>query len=121
MSTHDYSQFRERKQQTVWHTLNRLLTILIFLAAAMLAVLYFLPEIRYLTDMKSRRAALQAEKARLSLEAKQNQRKENLLKNDPEYVETIARDKLDLMKPGETIIRMDTPSPTPSADDAGGQ
>jgi len=39
-------------------------------------------------------------------------RKRDLLKNDPEYLENIARDKLDLMKPGETIIRLDSRQPT---------
>ena len=30
-----------------------------------------------------------------------------LLRSDPVYLETIARDKLELMKPGETIFRLD--------------
>jgi cell division protein FtsB len=33
----------------------------------------------------------------------------DLLKNDPDYVETIARDRLNMMKPGETIFRVETP------------
>ena len=32
-----------------------------------------------------------------------------LLKNDATYLETIARDRLDLMKEGETIFRLETP------------
>ncbi|HEY6842354.1 MAG TPA: septum formation initiator family protein, partial [Chthoniobacterales bacterium] len=31
-----------------------------------------------------------------------------LLQNDPAYTELLARDKLDLMKPGETIFRMES-------------
>jgi cell division protein FtsB len=31
-----------------------------------------------------------------------------LLQSDPSYLELLARDKLDLMKPGETIFRMDS-------------
>ena len=34
-------------------------------------------------------------------------RKLTLLQNDPSYLEILARDKLDLMKPGETIFRFD--------------
>jgi cell division protein FtsB len=30
-----------------------------------------------------------------------------LLESDKEYIETIARDKLDMMKEGETIFRLD--------------
>ena len=35
-------------------------------------------------------------------------KKLTLLQNDPSYTELLARDKLDLMKPGETIFRMET-------------
>ncbi|MBV9644407.1 MAG: septum formation initiator family protein, partial [Verrucomicrobia bacterium] len=34
-------------------------------------------------------------------------KKLTLLQNDPSYTELLARDKLDLMKPGETIFRME--------------
>ncbi|MEY2504477.1 MAG: Septum formation initiator, partial [Verrucomicrobiota bacterium] len=36
-------------------------------------------------------------------------REVNLLKTDPTYLETIARDRLDLMKEGETIFRLEQP------------
>jgi cell division protein FtsB len=32
----------------------------------------------------------------------------NLLKTDSTYLETVARDRLDLMKEGETIFRLET-------------
>ena len=38
-----------------------------------------------------------------------NLREESLLKLDPEYVGLIARDRLDLMREGETIYRLDGP------------
>ena len=34
-------------------------------------------------------------------------REVTLLKTDPTYLETIARDRLDLMKEGETIFRLE--------------
>ena len=34
-------------------------------------------------------------------------REVNLLKTDPTYLETMARDRLDLMKEGETIFRLE--------------
>ena len=33
----------------------------------------------------------------------------NLLKTDTTYLETVARDRLDLMKDGETIFRLESP------------
>ena len=37
------------------------------------------------------------------------EREEMLLKRDPEFISVIARDKLELMKDGETIYRLDDP------------
>jgi cell division protein FtsB len=36
-------------------------------------------------------------------------REESLLKNDPEYIGMIARDRLGLMREGETVFRDETP------------
>jgi cell division protein FtsB len=42
------------------------------------------------------------------------EREEMLLRRDPEYAGLIARDKLDLMKEGETIYRLDDPQFDPA-------
>jgi cell division protein FtsB len=46
---------------------------------------------------------------------KQREREVYLLENDKEYIETIARDKLDMMKDGETIFRLDPSKGVPPA------
>ena len=50
---------------------------------------------------------LDVEQARQELA--RNTREEEMLKHDREYLETISRDRLDLMKEGETIYRLDPP------------
>ena len=45
---------------------------------------------------------------------KQREREVYLLENDKEYIETIARDKLDMMKEGETIFRLDPAKAKPA-------
>ncbi|MBE2204995.1 MAG: septum formation initiator family protein [Chthoniobacterales bacterium] len=55
-------------------------------------------------------AKLEEEQAKLRAEQllqKKREREVTLLQTDPGYVETIARDKLGLMKEGETIFRLD--------------
>lgn len=44
-----------------------------------------------------------------------NTRIEELLKHDPEFVGLMARDKLSLMKEGETIYQVDPPVPDRSS------
>jgi cell division protein FtsB len=41
-------------------------------------------------------------------------REAELLKRDPEYISLIARDRLDLMKEGEHVFRLDPAKPDPS-------
>ena len=68
-----------------------------------------LPEISKRKEQQARveelTALVEKDKAILS----RNEREENLLKHDPEYVGLIARDRLDLMREGETIYRLDGP------------
>ena len=97
----------------IWHSLNRFVFTLILLSAAVPIAYSFLPEVkkhkeqqRQIEDLKS-----QIEKQRMYLA--RYQREAKLLILDPEYVEMIARDRLDLMKEGETIYRIDPPKPAP--------
>ncbi len=89
----------------------------IFIVAGALAFLLvaFYPE---WTRKKDLSAQLAHEKSTLSAEEllrKQRSREVDLLKNDTEYVEAIARDKIGVMKEGETIYRLDAPGSTPAA------
>jgi cell division protein DivIC len=82
---------------------------------ASVALLLFMPAL-------SRRHAMQREIQRLdaailqqeNLEKQQRQEIESL-KNDPTYVERIARNKLNLARPNEVIFRFENPPPTQAA------
>jgi cell division protein FtsB len=77
------------------------------LAAVILLICWFLPLVK---EQQREQKALQALKQQVQMErTKYNKesKKLNLLRNDPAYTELLARDKLDLMKPGETIFRME--------------
>ena len=93
--------------------LNKILYLLIFVAAFILLVCWFLPLVK---EQQRQQHALQALKQQVEQE-KANFNKQikklTLLQNDPAYIELLARDKLDLMKPGETIFRMDPVSGNP--------
>lgn len=111
MTNGDYNQ---RKQEGVWHFLNRLLLLLIIFAGITLIICAFIPPLRLQREQLAKQEALkkQIEDQRALL----NRRKRavDLLKNDPSYVEVLARDRLDLMKEGETIFRLDVQPPPPS-------
>jgi cell division protein FtsB len=98
----------------IWHSLNRFVFTLIVLAAAVPIAYSFLPEVKRRKEQEMRIEELKGliEKQRMIL-ARQR-REENLLLHDPEYVGIMARDRLGLMKEGETIYRIDAPKPVPS-------
>lgn len=86
-----------------------MLIALIVAGCAAVAVAGFYPEIirhrtlsKQLAEEKGFLATEELTKARRSREV-------HLLKTDSEYVEIIARDRIGVMKEGETIYRLDTP------------
>ena len=110
----EYGDFRTRRQNTVWHSLNRLLVTLVAFTVATLIACAFVPLLKdsregsdHVDDLKKQIGQEQDQLA-------QHKRQVELLTNDPTYIETVARDRLDMMKDGETIYRID-PSPTPDA------
>jgi cell division protein FtsB len=107
----EYGDFRNRRQQTVWHSLNRLLVTLIAFTFVTLIACAFVPELKSAHEQDARVDALRAEIEKESNLLADHTREVELLKNDPTYIETIARDRLDMMKDGETIYRID-PAPT---------
>ena len=87
--------------------MNHVLAVLLFIAVWLLIISFFLPPYKKLNQSRAEIEQLQTqvsqEKALLARQTKQVA----LLKTDPTYLETIARDKLDLMKEGETIFRLE--------------
>jgi cell division protein FtsB len=109
----EYGDFRTRHQQTVWHSLNRLLKTLIAFAVVTLIACAFVPLLKNSQAAEDRADELRLECQKQSDLLAVHTREVELLKNDPTYIETIARDRLDMMKDGETIYRID---PTPAPD-----
>jgi cell division protein FtsB len=98
----------------IWPSLNRFLLTLIAVVIFTSVGYRMMPEIGRRKDQEAKIEVLTA----LITEQKQRlfryQREEYLLKFDPDYIGLIARDRLDLMKEGETIYRLEPPRPDPS-------
>ena len=106
---------KRRRNAEVWSAGIRLMIIFIALGALAILLVAFYPALTRKKDLVTK---LANEKSMLSAEElirKQRNREVDLLKNDTEYVEAIARDKIGVMKEDETIYRLDSPNPTPAA------
>jgi cell division protein FtsB len=71
----------------------------------------FYPEWARMVSMKRDLAVQQERLADLKKKTGDHEQEVKLLLTDPQYLEIIARDKLDLMKDGETIFRLGSTKP----------
>jgi cell division protein FtsB len=108
-------QLKIRRGPVLLHFLNRFLTVLIVVGGLLLAALAFYPQWVYREQLAERLKDDQAKLRAEQLLQKKSEREVVLLQNDPGYIEAIARDKLGMMKDGETIFRLDGSRAQPSA------
>ena len=109
MSAGYYIEEYEPPTPSIWTRVNRLLWVLLILTVVALIIGAFLPELEKQRVEREERARLTRliDEQRTLLE--RNKRKVVWLVNDPEYLGIIARDRLNLMKEGETILRIEPP------------
>lgn len=103
-----YADFRARREASVWQRLNRVLRILLGIAAWLVIISLFVPPYKKLNQSRGEIDALLAQVTDQKTLLARQTREINLLKTDPTYLETIARDRLDLMKDGETVFRLES-------------
>ena len=102
-----YGDFRARREASVWQRLNSVLRVLLVVASVLVIVSLFLPPYKKLTQSRGEIETLQNQVNDQKMLLARQTREVNLLKTDPGYLETMARDRLDLMKEGETIFRLE--------------
>jgi len=103
-----YADFRARRDATVWQRLNGVLRVLLALAVWLVIMSLFVPPYKKLSAARAEIDSLQSQAADLKTVLTKQTREVVWLKTDPTYLESIARDHLDLMKEGETILRLES-------------
>ncbi len=98
----------------VWANLARMMQVLLVLAVVAGIFACFMPVIRQVQNLQGDKAKLEAQTAAEQAANRQLNRQFDLLKSNPEYIERVSRDSLNLGKPGEMIFRFD-PYPAKSA------
>jgi len=91
----------------IWATLVPIIQGAIVVGLLAVVGLFFLPVIQTQNGYKAELSKLQRQIAAAEEQTAQYKLETEHMKNDPAYVEHIARDKLNMGKPGETIIRFD--------------
>ncbi len=109
MSTGYYIEEYERPPVSIWQRINRLLWVLLILTAVGIIIGAFLPELQRQRTERAERARLQRLIDEQQAVHLRHAHEILWLTNSPEYLSIIARDKLELMKEGETILRVEPP------------
>ena len=112
MESTGYGDFRARREATVWQRLNSVLRVLLAVAVVLVILSLFLPLSKKRTQSQAEIDNLQSQVNDQKILLARQTREVNLLKTDATYLETITRDRLDLMKEGETIFRLEPPPAT---------
>ena len=93
----------------IWSKLTRLVIVLLCLAGVLGVALWYYPLIKQ--NERMRREILRLDKQIAKAEESNRQFKVSVdsLRFDPKAIERLAREQLSYAKPGETIIRFETP------------
>jgi len=103
-------ELRTRGDRSWTHHIRGVLQALIAFAAIAIVIGLFWPEFQRQRDLAAHNAALEERIAEQEWVHAQRTRELDWLRNDPEYVEMLARDRLDLQKENEVIFRFDIPT-----------
>jgi len=106
-----HTNSRRRSQSEFLPTAMRVVLGLIVTCALLTAGFTFYPEWTRLSDMKHNLTSQTAHLEALKKSTAAHEQEVHLLLTDTEYLEMIARDRLDLMKNGETIFRLSSAKP----------
>lgn len=91
----------------MWRRLSRGMEVVIYLLLLLAVVKLFGPEWDRQDELQSEQNRLVAIRDGKNERAMRLRQEHRLLKTDKEYLETVARDRLDLQREGEYIIRID--------------
>ena len=97
----------QQESLDVWQRLTRMLLAAVFVGLAVLTVSFFAPQLERQREMEVENTELAAVRDDLRKQYERRLREQVLLRTDPEYLESIVRDRLDMQKEGETVIRLE--------------
>jgi len=95
----------------IWSWLTQLVVVLVAIAVLLLIGMAYLQPIQQNERMRSDIDRLDAELEQQKKNSQQLQTELNALRNDPQTVERLAREKLGYARPDETVIRFQTNAP----------
>ena len=98
----------------VWQRMTRLLAVLAVCGVGGLAFVYFIPEKEKLDELQTSNELLEQRRDQLLAMKSEHLRIEQESLHDKAYLEMLARDRLNMQLPGETVIRIENDGFSPA-------
>ena len=92
---------------SLWKRLSRLMEVVIYALLVLAVVKLFGPEIERHEELVAEKERLEAIRDTKEAEVVRLRQEHRLLKTDKAYLETVARDRLNLQREGEHLGRID--------------
>jgi cell division protein FtsB len=94
----------------IWSKLTKMVAWLLLLAGLLLVGVWYLPLIQQNERMQRENLRLESELQKEKEKSRQLQADIDALRNDPQTVERLTREKLGYARPGETVVRFEQPA-----------
>jgi cell division protein FtsB len=98
---------RPRSERSLTQTFISIIKGLVLVAIFTILILIFLPVLRKVQKLEAQKDDLAVQIDEDGRVQKRLQQEYELLRSNPEYLERVARDRLNLGKPNEVIFRFD--------------
>ncbi|MBM3880635.1 MAG: septum formation initiator family protein [Verrucomicrobia bacterium] len=95
--------------RTIWGVLTRVVLVLVVVASALLVGVWYLPAIQRNRTMREERLRLAEQIQQAEHQIQQREAAIESLRHDPRTIERLARERLGLARPGETVVLFVSP------------
>ena len=94
----------------IWSKLTKMVTWLLLLAGLLLVGVWYLPLIQQNERMQRENLRLERELEKEKENSRKLQADIDAIRNDPKTIERLTREKLGYARPGETVVRFESPA-----------
>jgi cell division protein FtsB len=92
---------------SLWKRLSRLMEVVIYALLVLAVVKLFGPELERREELVAEKQRLEGIRSEKESQAVRLRQEHRLLKTDKDYLETVARDRLNLQREGEHVVRIE--------------
>jgi cell division protein FtsB len=92
---------------SLWKRLSRLMEVVIYALLVLAVVKLFGPELERREELVAEKQRLEGIRDEKESQAVRLRKEHRLLKTDKDYLETVARDRLNLQREGEHVVRIE--------------